>query len=93
MEIPVPNPPSNSEFEKYQSSESSAETSEDDAYLPAADEKTPHLLNQLELNDLVRDLSLPKEKAELLSSRLQQWNLLEKGTKVTNYRDRSAKLS
>ena len=93
LEIPVPNPPSNSEFEKYQSSESSAETSEDDAYLPAADEKTPHLLNQLELNDLVRDLSLPKEKVELLSSRLQQWNLLEKGTKVTNYRDRSAKLS
>ena len=45
------------------------------------------------MNDLVRDLSLPKEKAELLSSRLQQWNLPEKGTKVTNYRDRSAKLS
>ena len=55
--------------------------------------KKTHLLNQLELNDLVRDLSLSKEKAELLSSRLQQWNLLQEGTKVSSFRDRSAKLS
>ena len=30
-----------------------------------------------ELNDLVRDLDLAKSKAELLGSRLQQWNLLK----------------
>ena len=30
-----------------------------------------------ELNDLVRDLDLTKSKAELLGSRLQQWNLLK----------------
>ena len=38
----------------------------------------PHILTQNELNDLVRDLQLSKSKAELLGSRLKQWNLLEK---------------
>ena len=33
------------------------------------------LLSQADLNDLVRDLALSKEKAELLTSRLQQNNL------------------
>ena len=33
----------------------------------------PHLISQSELNDLVRDLELPKGKAGLLDSRLQQW--------------------
>jgi len=42
----------------------------------------PHLILQAELNDLVRDLVLPKTKAQLLGSRLQQWNLLEKCVKV-----------
>ena len=30
-----------------------------------------------ELNDLFRDLDLAKSKAELLGSRMQQWNLLK----------------
>jgi hypothetical protein len=34
-----------------------------------------HQITQEKLNDLVRDLDLPKSKAELLGSRLQQWNL------------------
>ena len=38
-------------------------------------------------------LHLPKDKAEMLASRLQQWNLLSKGTNVTVYRKRSANLS
>ncbi|GFS52431.1 hypothetical protein TNIN_188631 [Trichonephila inaurata madagascariensis] len=32
----------------------------------------PHRLNQAELSDLIRDLDLPKQKAELLASRLWQ---------------------
>lgn len=51
-------------------------------------EHQPHLLNQSELNDLVRDLELTKEKSELLGSRMLQWNLLAKGTKVTSFRTR-----
>ena len=35
------------------------------------------------MNSLVRDLQLSKSKAELLASRLQQWNCLDKFAKVT----------
>ena len=48
----------------------------------------PHLINESELNDLVRDLDLPKVKAELLASRLKQWNLLQSGVKVCSFRTR-----
>jgi hypothetical protein len=41
------------------------------------DPNKPHLIAQSELNDLVRDLNLSKAQAELLVSRLKQWNLLE----------------
>lgn len=53
-------------------------------------EKEPHLIRQGELNDLVRDLSLSKAQAELLGSRLQQWNLLHSSTQISVYRQRDA---
>ncbi|GFS45543.1 uncharacterized protein TNIN_234481 [Trichonephila inaurata madagascariensis] len=52
----------------------------------------PHKLNQAEWSDLVRDLDLPKQKAELLASRLHQWNLLLPGVKITEYRTREKNL-
>ena len=52
----------------------------------------PHILNQSELNDLVRDLSLSKYQAQLLGSRLQQWNLLEEGTKISLLKTRHSSL-
>ena len=49
--------------------------SRDADYLPSTDSYN-HKITEGELNDLIRDLKLPKNKAELLASRLQQWNLL-----------------
>jgi hypothetical protein len=51
-------------------------SSSDDEFLPSQEDKS-HLINQLELNDLVRDLNLTKTQAEILGSRLQGWKLLE----------------
>ena len=48
--------------------------------------------NQLQLNDLVRDLYLPERSVEFLASRLQEKNLLHAGTSVTFYRKREEEL-
>ena len=45
----------------------------------------PHLINESKLNHLVRDLDLPKVKAEVLPSRLKQWNLLQSDVKVCSF--------
>ena len=65
--------------------ESDTEDNDSDAgvmeytYDPDSDVKKPHLISQTELDDPVRDLSLSKEKCELLGSRLKVWNLLQSG--------------
>jgi hypothetical protein len=52
----------------------------------------PHILTQDELNDLVHDLELSKRRAELLGSRLKQWNLLEKNVQISSFRSRHQQL-
>jgi hypothetical protein len=52
-----------------------------DPYFP--EQTAPHLFPQSELNDLVREFKLSKIQAELLASRLQGWNLLQKGVNVS----------
>ena len=94
LENPVPVPPATAAIESSEDESNDAETDgADEIYEPETETKKPHLLNQEELNDLVRDLSLSKEKAEVLSSRLQQWNLLQEGTKISYFRDRHKNLS
>ena len=44
------------------------------------------------MNDLIRDLNLPKQSAEVLASRLQEKHLLKAGTSVSFYRNREEKL-
>lgn len=67
-------------------------TSKDPDYIPDDDPHDTHKLDQSELNDLVRDLGLNKQKSELCSSRMLQWNMLKAETKVTYYRDRNKPL-
>ena len=55
-------------------------------------ESVPETFSQSELNDLVRELSLSKESAELLASRVNEKHLLARDTKVTFYRNRDAEL-
>ncbi|KAI6647174.1 hypothetical protein LOD99_8827 [Oopsacas minuta] len=63
---------------------------EDEDFIPCvlSRSNSPQLFNQSELNDLVRDLDLPKESAELLGSRLKEKNLLLPETKLYSYRNR-----
>jgi len=69
----------------FKSSCTSFQHSGDELYVVESEDKLPHLITQEELNDLVRDLSLSKEKAEILGSRLQEWNLLQEGTKISHF--------
>ena len=62
--------------------------SSQESYVASCISHEPHFISQNELNDLVRDLELPKTKSELLGSRLQQWNLLADGLRISKYRDR-----
>lgn len=59
----------------------------DKSYLPDEEIKSGQF-TQTELNDLVRDLNLSKESAELLGSRLKEKNMLDKDTTYYWYRSR-----
>lgn len=94
VDIPVPVPPtslgthdSDADSTDY-SNASSNEYQPDNVF-----DSEPHMITQSDLNDLVRDLSLTKGQSELLASRLQHWNLLQKDTKVSLYRKRTLQLS
>ena len=69
-------------------STSSSDDTVDPPFMPDYEDLPPHKLNQGELNDLCRDLALPKGKSELLASRLQQWNMLQRDATVTSLRHR-----
>jgi len=45
-----------------------------------------HRITQEELNYLISDLDLPQIKAEMLDSRLQQWDLLKENVRISVYR-------
>uniref|UniRef100_A0A336KP55 CSON011970 protein n=1 Tax=Culicoides sonorensis TaxID=179676 RepID=A0A336KP55_CULSO len=55
-------------------------------------ELNPRPLHQASFNDLVRDLLLDKNRAELLGSRLAQFDLIQPSTKITASRSRSDEL-
>ena len=55
-------------------------------YQDDSENTRPKLFTQEALHDLIRDLNLSKEKAEVLGSRLKQRNLLEDGVHITTAR-------
>jgi hypothetical protein len=92
--VPIkPTDPNSTSDESTDEAECDAEAQEDASYEEEVDKDKPHFLTQADLNDLVRDLQLSKEKAEVLGSRLKQWNLLQPGTNVSHFRTRHATLS
>jgi hypothetical protein len=96
---PVPEPPEivTLESEKEEDDEicdiSEPSTSKDHQFAHKVMSAEPHRITQNKLNDCVRDLELPKGKAELLASRLQQWNLLDDNVKVSAFRSRQKRLA
>lgn len=88
-EIPVPvfEDKSIEESSSSQDETQSIATTDDASFLDDNDEQ-PKLFSQNELNDLVRDLNLPKDSAELLASRLKDKNMLNGKVKVSFFRTR-----
>ncbi|KAK5650493.1 hypothetical protein RI129_001522 [Pyrocoelia pectoralis] len=70
------------------SDQDSSSVEEDEEEYVVDDSGAPKLFSQMELNDLVRDLSLSKSSAELLASRLKDKNLLSDSVRITFYRNR-----
>jgi hypothetical protein len=76
--IPMPVPPEILEDTPVDSDKEDTDSDQDFQRDPCSTE--PQLFSQRELNDLVRDLGLPKDSAEVLGSRLKSKNLLSPGT-------------
>ena len=75
-DIPVPSFSSGDVEPVLSDKPSCSDESEDTEIDPSFKDKSkPLFINQERLNDLVRDLYLSKDKAEILGSRLHQWNL------------------
>jgi len=72
--LPVPEPPM--KLSQTSSSFSSNKSISDKEFPLTPEQPKHHLITTEDFNDLIRDLNLPKSKAELLGSRLKQWNLL-----------------
>lgn len=89
-DLPIPTPPKRVLPSTEESSESEPEDdSNGDCFsTDVEDARNPYFPNQADLNDLIRDLGLAKASAELLTSRLKQWNLLDPSVKITSQRKR-----
>ncbi|GFU57686.1 uncharacterized protein TNCV_3638411 [Trichonephila clavipes] len=86
-DLPIPSPPDTLENILDDLDQISLISSDsDDGYDPGTND--PKLFSQSGLNDLIRDLGLPKDTAEVLGSRLKERNLLNSGVSFWWYRFR-----
>ena len=74
-ELPLPKPPSNKDSAVSKDMEEDSDEEFNTSHPHRNSE--PHFPRQQELDDLVRDMGLTKSNAELLTSRLKEWNLLD----------------
>lgn len=94
-EIPIPIHRSLQSFSSSSSESQGNENISDSEFniISEIDSDQPKLFSQVELNDLVRDLGLSKERSELLGSRLKEKNLLDPNTTFYWYRNREKEFS
>jgi hypothetical protein len=86
LTLPLPSPPGNLSDE---SARSSLQSATEEMYFELHQYDRPiDKFTQSQLNDLIRELLLNKEKSELLSSRLREKNMLASGVKFSWYRNR-----
>ncbi|GFT83280.1 uncharacterized protein TNCV_3003641 [Trichonephila clavipes] len=86
-DLPIPSPPDtldNTLDDLDQISHISSDS--DDGYDPGTND--PEFFSQSDLNDLVRDLGLPKDTVEILGPRLKERHLLNSGVSFSWYRFR-----
>lgn len=83
--LPIPSPPTSMDTYEVSEPEVSHESSESDSEYGT---DNPKPLTQSELNNLVKDLGLSKDAAQLLGSRLSENKLLAPGTSYSMYRNR-----
>ena len=77
-ELPVSFPSGEKQLSSQEHSMSESEEDIGDPdYSMEVEERNPYYPNQKDILDLIRDLGLIKSNAELLISRLKQWNLLD----------------
>lgn len=89
--LPVPQPPDDLDsldWEREGEASNVGKNESNSDFEPDSSDNEPQLFSQQELNDLVRDLGLSKDTAQLLGSRLKNKNLLQPGTSFSWYRHR-----
>ena len=87
-DLPVPKP---LEQQASRSESPMSTTESDDKFQGEVQSHEPHFTNQEKVDDLKRDLGLTKGNAELLISRLQECNLVDKDCRSTAARKRHEK--
>ena len=88
-ELPLPKPLSNKASEDSAVSQDMEEDSDEEFNISHPDRNSePHFPSQQEPDDLVRDMGLIRSNAELLTSRLKEWNLLDLSCRSSSSRKR-----